>query len=496
MSSFERSIFTNKIIDEHCLSNSVFKFAAEMNPNQDQNFLNPPFGPQITCSCTVEDFHGAENLISDDKQKLRRGFMAYRVIKPPIELEFQLCCPIELCSIRIWPKIDSLKSTGFEIFATNGDGLRPEFRKVASHFNLKENGIHFINDSIINMGNDGHGFAVTPFYSSARYQLRKVHTVKLIIKQTAKCVPVLERIEIWGRISRFASKEQKAKANEAIMKMNTSIESNKSVEDDEINTNCSDDTEKNDETDTPPSVDIPEVFLDAITYEIMALPMVLPSGKIVDSSTLLKHTEHEEKWGRLPSDPFTGQPYTEIHKPVLDSHLKSQIDSFLLRNCDAPEISNTARTVGPISKRRRVEFTYSYVNGDLNTIRTELSSNSKKDASSSITTQIPQVPSTSLMSSTSTSTLIDTMSQRKIQSLDEAIRGVLKVAKYTATSHTNRLNNTSIDQCFQCCDSVINMLYKITTCAHLICRNCLIDKNLKTCKCGKIFSNIDVNKYH
>lgn len=395
------------------------------------------------------------------------------MVKPPVELEFQLCCTIELHSIKIWPKIDSLKSTGFEIYV-NGDGAQTEFRKVASHFNLQENGIHFINDSIITMDSNGQqDFAVKPFYSSTKNQLRKVHTIKIIIKQTAKSVPVLKRIEICGKISRFATKEQKASVTKAVMKIKTSMESNSLlIERDKTDTNGTDACAENSRTDSP-SVTIPDEFLDAITYEIMALPMVLPSGKIIDSSTLMKHTENEEKWGRMPSDPFTGQSYTETRKPILDVHLKSQIDSFLLKNCDMPGISTTARTVGSISKRRKLTSNSEY------TTTTTLPSPSSSTSSSS-----SSLPSSSLATS-----------QPKTQSLDEEIRRILKVGKYTAVSHSCAQQNDT-NNCFQCCESVNNMLYIITICSHLICRKCLIHKNLNTCKCGIAFNNIDVNKYH
>lgn len=46
-----------------------------MNPNQIYNFVDPIFETQVKCSCTVDDFHGVENLISNDVQKRNRGFM-------------------------------------------------------------------------------------------------------------------------------------------------------------------------------------------------------------------------------------------------------------------------------------------------------------------------------------------------------------------------------------------------------------------------------------
>lgn len=51
---------------------------------------------------------------------------------------------------------------------------------------------------------------------------------------------------------------------------------------------------------------VPERFLDEITYELMALPMLLPSGHFVDRSTLEKLQHTDSVYGRPPSDPFTG----------------------------------------------------------------------------------------------------------------------------------------------------------------------------------------------
>ena len=52
---------------------------------------------------------------------------------------------------------------------------------------------------------------------------------------------------------------------------------------------------------------IPEKFLDEITYEVMAVPMLLPSGHYVDKNTLDKLLHTDAVYGRPPSDPFTGK---------------------------------------------------------------------------------------------------------------------------------------------------------------------------------------------
>lgn len=94
------------------------------------------------------------------------------------------------------------------------------------------------------------------------------------------------------------------------------------------------------------NLQVPECFLDAITYEIMTQPILLPSGKIIDQSTLLKHEETEAIWGRRLTDPFTGLPFSEDRKPVIANALKIRIDKFLLENSNNEEIKKLPRVLG------------------------------------------------------------------------------------------------------------------------------------------------------
>ncbi|XP_077379047.1 RING finger protein 37 isoform X2 [Festucalex cinctus] len=100
-------------------------------------------------------------------------------------------------------------------------------------------------------------------------------------------------------------------------------------------------------SDTPPSTQslnsIPEEFLDPITQEVMALPMLLPSGVSVDSTTLEEHQKREASWGRPGSDPFTGVPFTATSQPLPNPHLKRRIDHFLLHNGGARRDGTTGR---------------------------------------------------------------------------------------------------------------------------------------------------------
>lgn len=78
--------------------------------------------------------------------------------------------------------------------------------------------------------------------------------------------------------------------------------------------------------------DVPEEFLDPITLEVMTLPMLLPSGKVIDQGTLEKCNQSEASWGRVPSDPFTGVAFSQHSQPLPHPSLKARIDHFLLQH--------------------------------------------------------------------------------------------------------------------------------------------------------------------
>lgn len=59
--------------------------------------------------------------------------------------------------------------------------------------------------------------------------------------------------------------------------------------------------------------------------------MLLPSGVSVDSTTLEEYQKREATWGRPPSDPFTGVPFTSTSQPLPNPQLKTRIDHFLLQ---------------------------------------------------------------------------------------------------------------------------------------------------------------------
>lgn len=432
--------------------------------------MNPIFTPTVACNAVADDSYPPENLLAADQRKSDLGFMAYHVTKPPIDLDFHLICGIELSCIKIWARIDSLKSTGFEVFVSRQMGPNARFVKVANCFNLSENGVVFVQgngemDAGGCMNTDN--FKVVRCFRNAR-TIRTVRSVRICIRQTNRCVPVMKRIQIWGRIAPSETEKTAHKVLALWQHLNRPAKpSNGEKSDDEQ------------PSESVVEIDhrIPEQFLDAITYEIMSLPMVLPSGKTIDNSTLMKHNLQEEKWGRMPSDPFTGLMLTNSRKAILNTLLKSQIDKFLLENDDLKEIRGAARTVASTSanskRRRSVDAHGEYSNGPLRKLyRCETK-----------TSEATFEPTVSAITTTSTS-------------LDDAVRRALRSTTRfsTHTTATEKLEET----CCLCTTShgTSAVLYQIKLCSHLICRNCLVEKASSICMCGTKFQNVDITKYY
>lgn len=434
------------------------------------NFLNPIFTPTVKCNAVADDFYLPENLLATDRQKFELGFMAYSVTKPPIDLDFRLMCGIDLKCIKIWPKINSLKSTGFEVFASSQSGPDAQFIKVANCFDLTENGVMFVpNNSAIDTDEctNTENFKMVRCFRTFR-MMRTVRSIRICIRQTNRCAPVMKRIEIWGRIASSETEKNKQNVRVLCQQLNRLSKLPNDQQLDEKTTNCVDEVDQR----------IPEPFLDAITYEIMALPMVLPSGKTIDNTTLIKHNSQEEKWGRPPSDPFTGVMLTDVRKPILNALLKCQIDKFLLENDHLQEIRGTARTVGTATastkRRRSPDSNVECVVGPLR----------KLYESATSTTGVIVDPANSVATTTP-----------KPSSLDDAVRRALQ----SATRFSQKSNTANFEEkCGQCTTphGTSATLYQIKLCSHLICRNCLVDTASSICVCGTKFQNVDITKYY
>lgn len=436
------------------------------------NFLAPNLNPIVTANSPYDDYYAPDNLISNDVQKSSLGYMAYAVVKPPVYLDFELVCSIDLQCIKLWPKLGSLKSTGFEIHVARNS--KSQFIKIAQCSGLQEDGIVFVHNHQAAIEKKIQpNFKVYDFYRANLLPLKQVKFVRIRITETTRCPPVLKQIEIWGFISSRETNENREKVYQL---NNASLQ--QPVCDNEVENKLEENSESTSESTNEDNDEfpVPEEFLDSLTYEIMALPMVLPCGKTIDQLTLLRHQQEEEKFGRPPSDPFTGQWFTQERKPVLNAALKAQIDRFLLKNAHEKAFESTPRTVGTVSNdsmRKR-----HYVVGAC----------SSAQASSDETKRLKK----STESNTAESTMAAASTSRG--SLDAAVQLALKnVTRYSRPIQAIDTN----DSCRQCNQPNINsILYQIQSCLHIICKPCLTKCDRSKCSCGTEFKNSEVQRYH
>lgn len=176
--------------------------------------------------------------------------------------------------------------------------------------------------------------------------LQKVtHVVLKIARLSGSSVPAIGKVEIWGQ----PSVNCKPEILEYALSIQEKIQDGMKLAVDSTERKPSLRVNGSNNHNLQPSLNcskesIPEDFLDQITYELMTVPLLLPSGHNIDTVTLEKHIAAERSWGRMPSDPFTGKIFSDTSKPVPNSALKVRIDKFLLTS--AINASGFGRSVG------------------------------------------------------------------------------------------------------------------------------------------------------
>lgn len=292
------------------------------------NFLDPRLMPKVSCASPVMDSYEAENLINPKETIRRRGFLCYSVIKPPIDLEFIFLCPINISHIVLDTSLGSQKSSGIEILAKTPSSNYISICKTISEDNPH---IVFCNSTRFSKNNppeNDHTKKILFFKCNTGGIFTNATSIKLIIFKTIKSVPCLGSIKVIGTPAKTCSDVTVATIKRLLGLVPRPVPADKS-------TNRIEADKK-----------LPDDFIDELTFEVMALPMTLPSGKTIDQDTLEKHIENERSFGRKPCDPFTGLKFTETRKPVLNVALKSRIDMFLLHNMDNSLTFSVKRTLG------------------------------------------------------------------------------------------------------------------------------------------------------
>ncbi|XP_059506242.1 RING finger protein 37 isoform X2 [Stegostoma tigrinum] len=329
------------------------------------NFCLPHFSPRIQCNKVCADGFEVSNLISADPVKRKCGFRAEYFIKPPVHVTITFPFNVELCKIDIdvsaslqnssrldiytcttsnkdmtWngvstpssPLADQTFSDG-DIFTLVGKGTLKNQSKVSFRhkaFKSRAPFHEFTEHSAV-----ADGTFVQDLWNKGQFSLTNINHLRICISYVSGgSLPCLRRVDIWGQPSRSCPRAVIESAFKVYQKYKTEqsvpLVTQKNVAVTQSNQTQRDNLQPNVNGSSVAHGNVPEEFLDPITSEIMALPMLLPCGKVIDQSTLDKYNQCEATWGRLPNDPFTNVPFSRNSKPVPHSTLKARLDYFLL----------------------------------------------------------------------------------------------------------------------------------------------------------------------
>ncbi|EDV91430.1 RING finger protein 37 [Drosophila grimshawi] len=500
------------------------------------NFLNPKLKPSVECDAVCEDGYTAANLIADDAEQVERGFMCFAVCKPPVEIVFDFPKAIDLKVIKLWPSSGALRSTGFEVHGKY-DGI---WERVAYVRDLPKgmDSVTFCYQSDYNSRSSAaaaqqHSEKVF-FFKTAHKILGTTNSVKIVIRATERCPPVLRKIQMWGLPARSLDK-----ADRELMKTIWSEISDPYGLRDQAQQQQAGQRSPSrhiPELREQSSLEIPEEFLDSITWELMTFPTVLPSGKVVDQSTIDKHAEEEAKWGRLPSDPFTGLEYTSQRKAILNLAIKARIEKFLMEHsehfksvprclgssrmrrrhasqfashmCLPPGSSLAAGTYSSLSsvykqhlhQQRKTKSTVTATatsafsgSGSLSPTSPPAAKRLRPTYSTSSTVSATVTASNAAIDPTTTSTPTSSSGSTATSSIDQAIQTALqKITRFSQVGSATPLQPPS---CINCRSG--QFAYEIRTCRHLVCRECLVMLSAtQQCVCKVTFRGVDVERYH
>lgn len=485
------------------------------------NFCDPRLRPEIKCSTISTEGYDVTNLISDSC----KGFLAYSCIKPPVHIDITFLCNIRINHILIWPSVGSQKSSGFQLYSKNTNDHSIPFTLLSSGFlSTSDAGLLFY-PSDIDSANilAPANFLKRYIKMSMQHLTMYTNVLRITICKTEKSVPALGKIEIWGTVSPRCGKDVVASMYTLWTKHQTTLTLPATESKSETTANITDNREEN-----KVKFEVPESFLDPITWELMTQPITLPSGKVIDQITLERHEQNEAIWGRPLSDPFTGLVFNEHRKPVMATALKSRIDKFLLDNSNLNEIKSIPRVLGHNSTsavagdRRIIKVSKCVLNKNLpkRTVKDakldvckqtmdDYSQQTKKfchrlpavivcpkQSTANTNARSEQISSSSkLVHNNSYNHNKNDKSERLVEtdnSLDGNVKILLSNIKRFSAPEKVELHNISND--CKCCNNSI--LYKLP-CKHIICRKVLLSIENSQCKsCGLSYKLSDIERIH
>lgn len=335
------------------------------------NFAREDLGTVVTSSCVFDDNHPPSNLLATKLAQRSAGYRAEHFIRPPVKLTLQFAAPINIHSVCVQLNQLSTHSTTVELYIPRAD--RPV--KVCGAIILKGSTLIRLINRSLSLDDSITGQTALGSFLPLEKEERKLNNSRTlsganslelrIVYSSSYQAPAVKAFEVWALFDTRHNSDELRRYTTVIMSWKHLSEAgreplipsvflpeasseNDSTHESTHHRSSSDPFQLTnsltDNSGQSTSGHIPDSFLDEITYEVMQVPMLLPSGHYVDQTTIDKFSTTENSWGRPSADPFTGVPFTSTTKPKFCAHLKIQIDEFLTKNNQ--QYISAGRTVG------------------------------------------------------------------------------------------------------------------------------------------------------
>lgn len=361
-------------------------------------------------------------------------------IRPPVNIKIYFKKAIKLDKIIIMSKLNTHNTNGFVISTSIDDHnanckfSKITYKQISKVINEESNKLiinkYIFQRRVFNNDTNNLDTKIQYFSTNCMKYLNSIHSINIELIRTANSTSAcIKALNIFGNLV-----------------------DNHDIKHECINeiASCSNIKEKL-------SNEIPVEFLDEITHEIMTMPILLPSGHIVDQTSLDKYFDEQRLLNSnfKPNDPFTRIEFNNItYKPIINDKLKARINHYLLNN--KPNLSLTSSNVQ----------------------KSCLSYNESKS------------------------------SKRKFETNEEIFKELVKpkiielnmnnekIEQNATTSITNCLNKRVKIEVIECCCCLnrnnLN-LYEISTCKHVYCRDCIFKLNNLCLICKNKFLNSQVS---
>lgn len=312
-------------------------------------------------NCVTIDGKGFENLLSLDRKEKSKGFQVETFVRPPVRFSLTFKIPVYVTHILVKPYSDGANQTCKIQLAMNDSAMRKnscgsfvlpsnplpvvlynsQSSKGSNHFELPTKVV----GSLVHAKLLGQKIVSQPFkVGSATSTL----TMNILWWSGPKSIAI-QCLEVWGTVGANVSYEKKRIFKELIQAVSSRdfFDCTEPFLAQKMYNAVGGEPDLKETTSNPQLVSdnddptIPCKFLDSLTYNLMTLPVLLPSGHYVDQSTVDKIYELDIMYGRPPSDPFTGIPYSS--PPSFCPQLKTEIDRYI---SDHESLKGTERTVG------------------------------------------------------------------------------------------------------------------------------------------------------